>query len=367
MRSDSRRTRDRPDTMATYILLIFVPISLGLDHFGANPILVFLTAALAVVPLTVLIADATENLSLRLGPTLGGLLNGTMGNVPEMIIAISALRKGLEPMVKASLTGTLLSNILLVLGLSIIAGGARFETLHYSVAFAGLSSKLLLLAAVGLMVPALFHFATQRQEYEISVGIAGILFAAYLANLAFTLVTHRQLFAPKQAEGPIETGRTAWGLGHALALLAIAALGLAVESETLTGALEPTSRRLGLSATFAGVFLLASVGNISEMINAILFARRGKMDLALAVTLGSSTQVALLVAPVVVFASLLLGHPMDLLFTQFEVMAIAIAVIVAQTMTSDGESHWIEGVMMVAVYAILGVGFFFLRGPVPGH
>jgi Ca2+:H+ antiporter len=269
-------------------------------------------------------------------------------------------------MVKASLTGTLLSNVLLVLGLSIVAGGARFETLRYSVAFAGLSSKLLILAAVGLTVPALFHYSAKMEVNEISDGIACILFAAYVANLAFTLVTHKQLFASKQAEGPIETGRTAWGLGRALGTLAIAAIGLAVESETLTSAIEPTAARLGLTATFAGIFLLASVGNISELINAVLFARRDKMDLTLAVTLGASTQVALLVAPVLIFAGHLIGHPMDLLFTQFEVVSIAIAVIVAHTMTSDGESHWIEGVMMIAVYAMLGVGFFFLPGSIPG-
>lgn len=351
--------------MLVNTLLIFIPISLGLDYYGANPILVFLTAFLAVIPLTVLIGHATESLSLRVGATLGGLLNGTMGNVPEMIIAISALRRGLQSMVKASLTGTLLSNVLLVLGLSIIAGGTRFETLRYSVAFAGLSSKLLLLAAVGLIVPALFHYTSRIDVEHISAGIAGILFLAYLANLAFTLVTHKQLFAPKQAEGPIETGRGAWGLGRALGTLAAAAVVLAVESETLTGALEPTARQLGLTETFAGIFLLASVGNISEMINAILFARRGKMDLTLAVTLGASTQVALLVAPVIVFTSHLIGQPMDLVFTQFEVVALAIAVVVAHIMTSDGESHWIEGVMMVAVYAILGVGFFFLPGSAP--
>ncbi len=269
-------------------------------------------------------------------------------------------------MVKASITGTLLSNILLVLGLSIIAGGVRHNTVRYSIAFAGLSAKMLLLATVGLMVPALFHFASKSEEDKISVGIAGILFLAYLANLAFTLVTHRQLFASKQAEGPIETGKVAWSVGRALAVLGVAAVGLAVESETLTGALEPTAEEMGLTATFAGIFLLASVGNISELINAIIFAWRGKMDLTLAVTLGASTQVALLVAPVVLLASHLIGHPMDLLFTQFEVMAIAIAVIVAQTMTSDGESHWLEGVMMVAVYAILGVGFFYLPHH-PGH
>jgi len=348
-----------------YFLLVFIPISLGLDHFGASPILVFVTAALAVIPLTILIGEATENLSLRVGPTIGGLLNGTMGNVPEMIIAISALQKGLEPMVKASLTGTLLSNVLLVLGLSIVVGGTKFETLRYSVAFAGLSSKLLLLAAIGMIVPALFHFTTKQEVFEISDGIAGILFLAYLANLAFTLVTHKQLFAAKQAEGPIETGQEAWSLGRSLGTLAIAALGLAIESETLTGSIEPTAHRLGFTATFAGIFLLASVGNISEMINAVLFARRGKMDLTLAVTLGASTQVALLVAPVLIFASHLMGRPMDLLFTEFEVISVAVAVMVAQTMTSDGESHWIEGVMMIAVYAILGVGFFFL--PEHGH
>lgn len=348
------------------ILLVFIPISLALDHFRADPILVFLAAALAIVPLTILIGNATENLSLRMGPTLGGLLNGTMGNVPEMVIAIAALQRGLVPMVKASLTGTLLSNVLLVLGLSIIAGGARVKTLRYSLAFAALSSKLLILAAVGLIVPALFHFTTQS-DAKLSVGIAGVLFLSYLANLAFTLVTHRQLFAEKQAAGPIETGQSVWSVGRALGTLALAGVALAIESETLTGALEPTAGKLGLTATFAGLFLLASVGNISEMINAIHFAWKGKMDLALAVTLGASTQVALLVAPVLVFASMLMGHQMDLLFTQFEVAAIVIAVIVAQTMTSDGESHWIEGVMMVAVYAILGVGFYFLPGHVPGR
>lgn len=352
--------------MLSHALLIFIPISLSLDYFGASPILVFVTAAMAVVPLTILIGHATENLSLRLGETIGGLLNGTMGNVPELIIAISALRKGLEPMVKASLTGTLLSNVLLVLGLSIIAGGTRYETLRYNVAFASLSSKLLLLAVVGLIVPAIFHFSTKIEVYKFSGGIAGILFAAYLASLAFTLVTHKQLFSTKQAEGPIEKGHAAWSMGRSLGVLAIAAIGLAVESETLTGALKPTARDLGLTATFAGIFLLASVGNISEMINAILFARRGKMDLTLAVTLGSSTQVALLVAPVLILTSHLIGHPMDLFFTQFEVASIAIAVIVAQTMTNDGESHWLEGVMMVAVYAILGVGFFSLPGPSHG-
>lgn len=352
--------------MPINILLIFIPISLALDHYEANPILVFVTAAVAVVPLTVLIGNATEHLSTRLGSTLGGLLNGTMGNVPEMIIAISALRKGLEPMVKASLTGTLLSNILLILGLSILAGGARYETLRYNVAFAGLSSKLLLLAAVGLIVPAIFHYTTKVNINAISDGIAGILFVAYLANLAFSLVTHKQLFGATVPESENEEDPNAWSVSRSLGLLAIAAVGLAIESETLTGAIEPTAAQLGLTATFAGIFLLASVGNISELINAILFARRGKMDLTLGVTLGSSTQVALLVAPVLIFASHLMGMSMDLLFTQFEVVAIAIAVIVAQTMTADGESHWIEGVMMIAVYAILGVGFYFLPGTTAG-
>lgn len=348
--------------MWLYFLLAFIPVALALDRSGANPMVVFVTAALAIVPLTALIGKATENLSIHLGETLGGLLNATMGNVPEMVIGVFALRKGLQTVVKASLTGSILGNTLFILGVSLLAGGVRHNTQRYNAQLAGVNSKLLLLAAVGLMVPALFHF-TSSTENRISLEISTILFLAYLASLAFTLVTHRQLFTRKQPEGPIETGRKAWSMGLASAVLAATAIALAVMSEVLTGAVEPTANRLGLTPVFAGIFLLATVGNVSGLLNAIQFARQDKMDLTLSVTMAAGTQVALLVAPVLVFASRLTGHPMDLLFSRFEVVAIAIAVVVGRTITVDGESNWLEGTLLVAVYAMLGVGFFYLRAP----
>ena len=346
--------------MALYVLLIFIPIALVLDRQGADPIWVFATSTLAIVPLTSLIGKATENLAVRLGETLGGLLNATMGNVPEMIIGVFALRKGLQSVVKASLTGSILGNVLLILGLSLLAGGVRHNTLRFNARLAGVNSKLLLVAVIGLVVPALFHF-TSSVEGRISLEIAAILFVAYLASLAFTLVTHRQLFTAKQAEGPTETGRGAWGMGRSVAVLVATAVALAVMSESLTGAVEPTANSLGLTPIFAGVFLLATVGNISSLINAVHFARRDKMELTLSVTLGAGTQVALLVAPVLVFTSRLVGHPMDLLFSRFEVVAIAIAVTIGRAVTSDGESNWLEGVLLVAVYLMLGVGFYYMR------
>jgi Ca2+:H+ antiporter len=346
--------------VALYVLLIFFPIALVLDWRGADPILVFVTSALAIVPLTSLIGKATENLAIRLGETLGGLLNATMGNVPEMVIGVFALRKGLQSIVKASLTGSLLSNVLLILGLSMLAGGTRFNTLRFNARLAGVNSKLLLLAVIGLIVPALFHYSSSA-ESRISLDIAAILFVAYIASLAFTLVTHKQLFAQEQAEGPRETGREPWGLGRAATVLVVTAVALAVMSEALTGAVEPTAKSLGLTPVFAGVFLLATVGNISSLLNAIHFARRDKMDLTLSVTLGAGTQVALLVAPVLVFAGQLMGRPMDLLFSRFEVVAIAVAVTVGRSITADGESNWLEGLLLVAVYLMLGVGFYYMR------
>jgi Ca2+:H+ antiporter len=340
-------------------LLIFIPIAVGLDWWGANPVVVFLASALGIVPLTQLIGDSTENLSIHMGETWGGLLNATMGNLPEMMIGILALRRGLQPVVKASISGSLLGNVLLNLGLSLFLGGLRFKTLRFNVHLVGINSKLLLLATTGLIVPALFHF-TATAEDRISVVIASILFLAYLASLAFTMITHRQLFATEQPDGPAKHREAAAGVGRSVAILAATAAALAVTSEVLTGALEPAAQLLGFNQIFSGIFLLAPVGNCSELINAVQFARKGKLDLTVAVTLGAATQVALLVAPVLVVASHLLAQPMDLLFSRFEVVAIAIAVIVGQSLTIDGESNWLEGVMLLAVYAMLGIGFYYL-------
>ena len=347
--------------MILNLFLLLIPVALGLEHYGANPLLVFATSALAIVPLTVLIGKATENLAVRLGETFGGLLNATMGNVPEMIIGVFALRQGLQTVVKASLTGSILGNVLFILGLSLLAGGVRRNIQRFNARLAGLNSKLLLLAVIGLIVPALFHF-TAHSENRISLEISTILFATYLAGLAFSLVTHRQLFTRKDPEGPLETGRTPWGMGRAFAVLTVTAVALAVMSEALTGAIEPTAKLLKLNPVFAGIFLLSTVGNISGLINAVQFAWQDKMDLTVSVTMGAGTQVALLVAPVLVFSSRLIGRPMDLLFSRFEVVAIAIAVMVGINVTSDGESNWLEGVLLIGVYSMLGIGFFYMEG-----
>jgi Ca2+:H+ antiporter len=225
-----------------------------------------------------------------------------MGNLPEMVIGLFTLHRGLSTIVKASLSGSLLGNLLLNLGLALLAGGVRFKTLRFNVHLVGIHSKLLLLATTGLIVPALFHY-TARTEQKISVGIAAILFLAYLGSLAFTLITHRQLFAEdakEEAEGGCDPARS---MGRAIAVLSAAALALAATSEALTGALEPTSKALGLGEVFTGIFLLAPVGNRAELINAVQFARRGRMNLTIAVTYGGATQIALLVAPFLIFAA----------------------------------------------------------------
>lgn len=346
--------------MRVYLLLLLIPVALGLDYAAANPILVFLTSAAAIVPLTVLIGKATENLSAHLGETTGGLLNATMGNVPEMIISISALRQGLQTVVKASLTGSILGNVLLILGISLLGGGARFNTQRYNAHLAGVHSKLLILAVIGLIVPALFHFTSGAEE-RISIEIASILFITYLAGLAFTLITHRQLFIKKEADGPLVTDQRAWSVGKALTVMIVTAVVLSITSEVLTGAVGPTARMLHLNPVFAGIFLLATVGNMSELLNAVRFARRDNLDLTLSVTMGASTQVALLVAPVLVFAGAVIGSPMDLLFSPFEVVAIGIAAFIGRTITMDGESNWLEGLLLIAVYAMLGFGFYHMK------
>lgn len=343
-------------------LLIFVPIAFGLDQYGAGPIVVFAMSSLAIIPLCELIGKSTERIAESLGPTIGGLLNATMGNVPELIIGIFALKNGLQSIVKASIAGSLLGNLLCVLGVAMLAGGIRHRVQKFNVRMAGVNSMLLILAAIGLIIPAVFHFSTADTNDEIGVEISVILFLAYLASLVFTLITHQQTFSEGEPE-KLETRRSPGGsrVWRAVVVLAVSTIVLAVMSESLTGSIEPLTKKLGLTSAFAGIFLLATVGNISSLINAVQYAMKDKMDLTIATTLGAGTQVALLVAPALVFASYLMGTPMDLHFSRFEVVAIALAVFVGRQLTVDGESTWLEGILLVAVYAMMGVGFYYLK------
>ncbi len=349
--------------MRIYWLLVMVPVSLVLDWFEAAPWLVFLTSALSIVPLASLMERATESLAHVLGPNLGGLLSASLGNAPEMIIAISALYKGLDEIVKASIVGSILGNLLFVLGVAMIVGGTGRSVQYFNREAASLSSGLLFLAVSALMVPALFFHSATAPTREISVEIAVILFLVYGLSLLFSLKTHKHLLGERT---PDETEHTEslWSVRVATAVLVGVTVVIAVVSEVLTGSVEATAKQMGLSDVFAGVILLATVGNLAQLINSVRFARKDKMDLALSITVGSSTQIALLVAPLLVFVGFATGQRMDLVFTEFEVIGLAIAILVVRNLTHDGESHWMEGVMLVAVYLILAIGLYFLPVPV---
>jgi Ca2+:H+ antiporter len=344
-------------------LLIFAPISLLLEVIHADPVWIFFGSALSIIPLAGLLGTATEQLTARVGAGIGGLLNASLGNAAELIIALAALREGLHDVVKASLTGSVIGNILLVLGAAMLAGGLRHERQKFNRTAAGTNASLLLLSAVGLVVPALFHFtASQRGvaiERELSFAISVVLFLIYLLNLAFSLRTHSHLFA---GDAHAETGQNKhpWTIKKSAAVLTIVTALIALFSELLVEAIEPTARRLGMTQVFVGVILIALVGNAAEHTTAVIVAMKNKMDLALGIAVGSSLQIVLLVAPLLVFSSYLFGKPLDLIFTPFEVAAVTMSVLIVGFVSMDGESHWLEGIMLLGVYLILAIAFFFL-------
>ena len=351
-------------------LLVFIPIGLGLDWFGASPILVFLASALAIVPLAGLMGDATEVLARYLGPTVGGLLNATLGNAPEIIISSFALHAGLVSMVKSSLTGSILGNLLFGLGIAFFAGGIKTRrSQRFDPSAARTSSALLTLASFGLIIPAATQFNITASK-EISREIAVILFLLYLASLVAILVTQKPVLGKEGVKAslkekgarPDEAGaepEVGWSRNKALGILAAVTIGLAIMSEVLTGALEPASESLNLTPRFAGVFLLALVGNAAELAAAVRFARKDQMDLCVGVTVGASVQVGLVVAPVLVFLGMIMGQNMDLIFSPLELIAVVMAIYLTRNLTYDGESSWLEGLMLIAVYLMFGFGFYY--------
>ncbi len=350
--------------MNYYFLLVFIPITLCLDWFEADPVLVFVSSGLAIVPLAGLLGKATESLSVFIGETLGGLLAATMGNAPELIISLFALKAGLHDVVKAAITGSIVGNLLLGMGLAIFIGGLDKVKLEFNRISAGMSSGLLMLASVGLIVPAIFHF-TADQERGLSTEISVVLFVAYILSLVFTLKTHRHLFraeAVQPTDGhEAEMAEKLWNKNQAIIILVVITIGITLMSETLTGAIEPTAESLGFTPIFAGVIFLALFGNVTDMANSVRFARKDQMDLAMGISVGASTQVVMFVTPVLIFTSYFVGpKPLDLYFVPFEVVAIVIAVLINRSLMIDGETHWMEGVMLLGVYLILAIGFFFL-------
>lgn len=350
------------------LMLVFVPLALVLEHgLHASGIAIFIASSLAIVPLAALMGRATEQLAERLGEGVGGLLNATFGNAAELIIAIMALRAGLVDLVKASITGSIIGNILLVFGLSALYGGLKHETQRFNPTAASLGATLLVLSAIGLVVPAVFHWLViaggePAPERTLSLEIAIVLMATYVLSLLFTLKTHRHLYAGTgHAHALEETGEGAPSVRRALILLLAATAGVALMSELLVGAVEEAAVTFGMSEIFVGVILVAIIGNAAEHSTAILMAGKNRMDAAVTIAVGSSTQIALFVAPVLLFLSYFIGpEPMDLVFTTLEVFAVAIAVGIIAFAAQDGESHWMEGVQLLAVYAILGMAFYFM-------
>lgn len=335
-----------------------IPVAIVLAFLESPAVVVFVASALAIVPLAGLMGRATEELATRTGPTFGGLINATLGNAAELIIGIFALKAGLIDLVKASLTGSILGNLLLILGLSLLVGGLRHQTQTFSQRAAGMNVALLALAVVGLVVPAVFDFthplAAQATLGRLSVIVASALMIVYLLSLLFALRAHREAFRPPRAHEP-----PGWTVRQALLALFLSTAFVVWLSEILVGVTEETIASLGVSELFIGIIVIPIIGNAAEHGAAVWMAARNKMDLAFAVAVGSSTQIALLAAPLLVYLSLAIGQPMDLAFTAFEVTAVALATMAVTVISLDGESNWLEGAMLLAVYGILAAAFYF--------
>ncbi len=354
-----------------HYLGVFIPAAVVLEIAGASPLLVFSAAALGVIPCAAVMGEATEAIAARTGPGIGGLLNVTFGNAPELIIAFFALNKGLQEVVKASIVGSVIGNILLVLGAAMLVGGLPREKQTFSQTAANAQAAMLMLATAALTLPALFQLihggglpavGDTRTDFgsdleTISFGVALILLATYAAGLVFSLRTHRSVFNPYSEDAGEEHH---WPVRRAVTVLAASAVLVGLMSEILVGSIEEASHDIGLSQFFVGVFVVAIVGNAAEHWVAVLVATKDKMDLAVNIAIGSSAQVALFVAPVLVLLSFVVGPaPMALVFNGYEIGGLIFAVLIATLVTAEGESNWFEGVQLLALYAVLGLVFYF--------
>jgi Ca2+:H+ antiporter len=352
---------------AIYILLIFAPIAAALEFAHADHLVLFVISAIALIPLAKLIGDSTEHLATHYGPTAGSLLNVTFGNAAEIIIAVTAISAGLLDLVKASITGAIIGNILLILGLSVIAGGFRYKEQSFSRENIGTQSSMLFLAIIGLAVPTILASTilspseNQGQVQLLSDALAIILLIVYILGIVFTFVTHKRLFTPPETAEDIQGSHgTHWSKKKSFLLLAASMAGVIVVSEILVASVETTGEELGFGQLFVGAIIVGIVGNAAEHSSAILLARKGKMELSIGIAAGSGTQIALFVVPILVFAGIAMGQPFTLVFTLLELATIFLAAIILNLIVHDGRSNWFEGVMLTAVYIIIAIAFFFV-------
>jgi Ca2+:H+ antiporter len=358
-----------------YLLVPFIAIAIVLELSHASATAIFVTSALGVIPTAALMGRATEELAARSGPGIGGFLNVTFGNAPELIIAFFALNEGLQEVVKASLVGSILGNILLVMGAAMLVGGLKRERQTFDRTAASVQSGMLMLAAVALVMPAVFQLVSggglpgaeeKSQQFSsdlehLSLGVAIVLLVSYVAGLYFSLRTHKSLFNPEHAAED-HVGEI-WSVKKSVIMLAVAGLAVGLMSEILVGSINEASESIGLTPFFVGVIVVAIVGNAAEHWVAIYFAAKNKMDLAVNISIGSSAQIALFAAPVLVLLSFFIGDfPMALVFNGYELAAIFLAIMIANLVTQEGESTWFEGFQLLAVYVVLGLTFFYVGG-----
>lgn len=350
--------------MTFVYLLLLIPLSLALAYFHAPPWLVFATAAASIIALAEWIRRATEQMAAHAGSVIGGLLNVTFANSAELILAILVLRSGKMNIVKATITGSIVGNSLLGLGLAILVGSWGREKQTFSRERAGLLSSLLILSVIALLIPALFDYTerglfatnTGTLDERLSLGVAVVLILVYVANLIYTLITHRDIFAIAE-----ELPRSEWSIFRSLSVLLVATAFVAIEAYLVSGTLEETALVLGLSVFFIGIIVLPIVGNAAEYFSAIYFARKDRMGLVMSIGVGSSIQMSLLSAPLLVLISYAMGRPMNLVFSNpLELIAIAGVAFAVNSIAQDGQTTWFEGLLLIAVYALLALAFFFV-------
>lgn len=339
------------------LLLLAIPVSIFLRLSDYSPVLLFVAAGLSIIPLAGYMGKATEEIAIFVGPRIGGLLNATFGNAAELIITIFALQAGLVEVVKASITGSIIGNLLLVLGLSMLLGGFKYKTQKFNRATAGMHTSMLLMAVTGLIIPAVFlNTHTNPAAEPLSLGVASVLMLVYLLSLLFSLHTHKDVFRPSQEHSESPT----WSKLKALLILLIATLFVVLESEFLVEGIDHVVKTLGISELFIGVIVIPIIGNAAEHSTSVIMALKNKMEISLEIAIGSSTQIALFVAPLLVFLGYFMGHPLDLLFTGYELVVIIMGIVITAMISIDGRSNWLEGAQLLAAYAIMALAFLFV-------
>lgn len=349
-----------------FALLLFIPVSVAAHFLEWGELTVFITAGLAILPLAAWMGTATEEIAVVVGPSLGGLLNATFGNATELIIALVALNAGLIDVVKASITGSIISNLLLVMGFSMLLGGLRYKEQTFQPIVARVNAASMNLAVIAILMPTAMNYTSQgineQTLQNLSIAVAVVLILVYALTLLFSMKTHSYLYDVGLAEAEAEAEEISHGKPNMalwVGVLLVCTLLVAIESEMLVDSLEVATSQLGLTALFTGVILVPIVGNAAEHATAVTVAMKDKMDLSLSVAVGSSMQIALFVAPVLVIAGRVLGQPMDLDFKPFELVAVVVSVLIANSISSDGKSNWLEGTLLLAAYTVLGFAFYF--------